>query len=226
MSQENAKIAVVLSGCGVYDGTEIHESVLTLLALNRQGATYQCFAPDIDQAHVINHISGEETGESRNVLIESARIARGAIQPLSDYKAADFDGIIFPGGFGAAKNLCTIAFDGPECTVNEDVTAAVKGTASAKKPIGALCIAPAMMAKILEGANVTIGQDDGTAGAIEAMGGTHTKTMQAETVIDANYRLVTSPCYMLDSSIGQIADGAENTVKILLDIVKEDKAAA
>lgn len=219
MSKEQPQIAVVLSGCGVYDGAEIHESVLTLLALNRHGATYHCFAPDMDQAHVINHITGDEMDEKRNVLIESARIARGAIQPLSDYKAADFDAIIFPGGFGAAKNLCTLAFEGPECNVNDEVVRAVKETAEASKPIGALCIAPAMMAKILDGANVTIGQDEGTIGAIEAMGGTHTKTLQGETVTDAKFKLVTSPCYMLDSSISQIADGAENTVKKVLELI-------
>lgn len=219
MSKEQPQIAVVLSGCGVYDGTEIHESVLTLLALNHHGATYHCFAPDMDQAHVINHITGDEMDEKRNVLIESARIARGAIQPLSDYKAADFDAIIFPGGFGAAKNLCTLAFEGPECNVNDEVVRAVKETAEASKPIGALCIAPAMMAKILDGANVTIGQDEGTIGAIEAMGGTHTKTLQGETVTDAKFKLVTSPCYMLDSSISQIADGAENTVKKVLELI-------
>lgn len=219
MSKEQPQIAVVLSGCGVYDGAEIHESVLTLLALNRHGATYHCFAPDMDQAHVINHITGDEMDEKRNVLIESARIARGAIQPLSDYKAADFDAIIFPGGFGAAKNLCTLAFEGPECKVNGEVIRAVSETAEASKPIGALCIAPAMMAKILDGANVTIGQDEGTIGAIEAMGGTHTKTLQGETVTDAKFKLVTSPCYMLDSSISQIADGAENTVKKVLELI-------
>ncbi|MCB2099799.1 MAG: isoprenoid biosynthesis glyoxalase ElbB [Rhodobacterales bacterium] len=226
MTQPTPAIAVVLSGCGVYDGAEIHESVLTLLALDRQGAAYQCFAPDVDQAHVVNHLTGEESPESRNVLVESARIARGAVKPLSDYDADAFDAIIFPGGFGAAKNLCSFAFDGADCTINPDVEAAVRATHAARKPIGALCIAPALMAKIFEHAEVTIGQDEGTAEAITAMGGQHIKTTHGQVVIDPRLRLATSPCYMLDSTIGQIADGAENTVRTILEMVAEDRAAA
>ena len=131
------KIAVVLAGCGVYDGAEIHEATLTLLAIARQGAQYQCFAPDINQAHVINHLTGKEMPETRNVLVEAARIARGKIKPLSDYRATEYDSIIFPGGFGVAKNLCTFAFDGEKCTVNKDVEKAIRTTVVAEKPIGA-----------------------------------------------------------------------------------------
>ncbi len=213
-------VAVILSGCGVFDGAEIHESVLSLLALDRQGADYQCFAPDISQHHVINHLSGDEMDESRNVLIESARIARGNIKALSEFDAASYDALLLPGGFGAAKNLSTLAFDGPECTVNPEVRDAVTAMAEAGKPIGALCISPAVIAKILQGATVTIGEDPGTAGAIEAMGGTHQKSSHAEVVIDERLKLVTSPCYMLDASISQIADGAENTVRALLGMMQ------
>ena len=143
------KIAVVLSGCGVFDGAEIHESVLTLLAINRQGGEYQCFAPDVPQAHVIDHRSGKETGETRNVLTESARIARGKIEDLAAFRAEDYDALMFPGGFGAAKNLSSFAFDGPDCIVQKDVSAAIAAMRAAGKPIGALCISPAIMAKVM-----------------------------------------------------------------------------
>ncbi len=210
------QVAVILSGCGVYDGAEIHESVLALLALDRQGAVYQCFAPDIAQHHVINHLTGDEMKESRNVLAESARIARGNIKPLSEFNAAAYDALLLPGGFGAAKNLSTLAFDGPECSVNQDVTAAVTSMVDAAKPIGALCIAPAVVARIVRGAKVTIGSDEATIGAITAMGGSHQVTSHAEVVIDESLKLVTSPCYMLDASISQIAKGADHTVRELL----------
>jgi enhancing lycopene biosynthesis protein 2 len=210
----------VLSGCGVFDGAEIHESVLALLALDRQGATYQCFAPDIDQFHVINHISGDEMDESRNVLIESARIARGQIKALREFDAGAFDALLLPGGFGVAKNLSNLAFEGPECVVNADLQHAVTAMVGAGKPIGALCISPAVIARILSGARVTIGEDPATAGAIKAMGGIHQKTSHAEIVIDEHLKLVTSPCYMLDASISQIADGTENAVQALLELTR------
>jgi enhancing lycopene biosynthesis protein 2 len=143
------KIAVVLAGNGVYDGAEIHEATLTLLAIARNGAQYQCFAPDVEQAHVVNHLTGEEMPEKRNVLVEAARIARGNIKPLSEYNAKDFDAIVFPGGFGAAKNLCTFAFDGVDCKVNPDVEKAVRSTVAEEKPVGALCISPVLITKIL-----------------------------------------------------------------------------
>lgn len=213
------KFAVVLSGCGVYDGAEIHEATLTLYAIAKNGAAYDIFAPDIDQHHVINHISGEEMQESRNVLVESARIARGAIRDLKDYKADDYDAIIFPGGFGVAKNLSTIAFDGPGATVNEEVVRAVKETREHGKAIGALCIAPAMMAKILDQATVTIGQDPGTIEAIEKMGGTHIGTGHGDVVYDDRLNLFSTPCYMLDANILQIGDGAENIVQAMLKVM-------
>jgi enhancing lycopene biosynthesis protein 2 len=212
------KIAVVLSGSGVYDGAEIHEATLTMLAIAQQGAEYQCFAPDMEQAHVINHLTGEEMPEKRNVLVEAARIARGNIKPLTDYNAADYDAIVFPGGFGAAKNLCTFAFDGPECSVNEDVEKAIRDTVVAEKPVGALCISPALIAKVLGDVEVTIGDDKGTASAIQTLGATHVNTTHGEIVVDDKYKVITTPCYMLDATIDQIAVGAANIVKKILEL--------
>lgn len=210
------KIAVILSGCGVFDGSEIHESTLTLLAIDKAGAQYQCFAPDILQHHVLNHITGEEMKETRNVLVESARIARGEIKPLSEYNPVDFDALIFPGGFGAAKNLCNYAFDGAECVVNGEVDNAIIKTHEAKKPIGALCISPALIARVIEGVEVTIGQDDNNASTIENMGGRHKKSTHGEVIIDQDNKVVTTPCYMLDARISQVAEGADNVVKAIL----------
>jgi enhancing lycopene biosynthesis protein 2 len=210
------KFAVVLSGCGVFDGAEIHEATLTLLAIAQQGASYEIFAPDVDQYHVINHLTHRPTGEKRNVLVESARIARGKIKPLSQFNASGFDALIFPGGFGAAKNLSTVAFDGPGAKVNPDVEKAVKAMHAAGKPIGALCIAPAVIARILGSIEVTIGDDPGTAGAIEKMGGKHVQASHGEVVVDRKNRIFTTPCYMLDATIVQIYEGASNIVREVL----------
>jgi len=210
------KFAVVLAGSGVYDGAEIHEATLSLYAISKNGGEYEIFAPNINQHHVINHITGEEMPETRNVLIESARIARGNIKDLKEFKAEDFDALLLPGGFGVAKNLCSFAFDGPDCKVNEEVAATLKAMHSAKKPIGALCIAPALLAKVLGNVEVTIGQDAGTAEAINSLGATHTETNHGEIVFDKENKIITTPCYMLDASIAQIGEGAENVVKAIM----------
>ena len=215
---DQKKVAVILSGSGVYDGAEIHESVLTLLAIEQQRATYQCFAPDVEQHHVINHITGDEMDETRNVLTESARNARGAIEPLSGFKVADFDALILPGGFGAAKNLSSFAFDGADCSVNADVEKALRDMVAAGKPVGALCIAPVILAKVFGEIAVTIGSDEDTASAITAMGAEHVTTTHGEVVVDEERKLVTTPCYMLDASISQIALGASNAVKEVLKL--------
>lgn len=212
------KFAVVLSGSGVFDGAEIHEATLTLYAIVKNGGTYEIFAPDIPQHHVVNHITGEEMNETRNVLIEAARIARGKIKPLSKFNEKDFDAIIFPGGLGAAKNLSSFAFDGVNCSVNKDVENSIKQMADAKKPIGALCISPVILAKILGDVVLTIGQDAGTAEAVASMGATHRKTNHGEVVVDSRYKVVTTPCYMLDASIVQIAEGADNVVKTMMKL--------
>lgn len=215
--------AAVLSGCGVYDGSEIHEAVLTLLAIDRAGAEYHCFAPDVAQMHVINHLTGEPASESRNVLVESARIARGAIKPLSAFQAQRFDALIFPGGFGAAKNLSSFALDGPECRVDADVERAVNAMRAADKPIGALCIAPAILARVLGEVELTIGTDAGTASALEQMGARHHERGHGGIVVDKTRKVVTSPCYMLDATISQIADGAEATVRALLEMMRHER---
>ncbi len=214
------KFAVVLAGCGVFDGAEIHEATLTLLAIKKLGADYQCFAPDVAQYHVINHITGEEMDESRNVMVEAARIARGNIKNLNEFKAEDYDALIFPGGFGAAKNLSTIAFKGPDAEVNPDVEKAVKAMLEAKKPIGALCISPAIITKIIGDVRVTIGEDEGTVQAIEAMGGTHIAADHGDVVVDDEKLVFTTPCYMLDADITQIWDGAYNTVEAMLSFME------
>jgi len=211
------KFAVVLSGCGVFDGAEIHEATLTMLAIMKQGAQYEIFAPDIPQHHVINHITGEEMDETRNVLTESARIARGQIKDLKIYDPNNFDALIFPGGFGAAKNLCDFAFKGPDCTINPDVEKAIFKTADKNKPIGALCISPVIFAKIFGDVELTIGQDPGTAEAVEKLGATHIKTNHSEVVHDEKINLYTTPCYMLDANILDIAKGASNIVKAMLE---------
>lgn len=214
------KFAVVLAGCGVYDGAEIHEAILAMLAIKRQGGEYQCFAPDIPQHHVINHLTGEEANEQRNVLVESARIARGEIKSLSDYKVEDYDALIFPGGFGAAKNLSTVAFDGANAKVNPEVKRVVEETHQAKKPIGALCITPAFIAKIIEGVNVTVGDDEGTIKAIEKMAGKHVKTTHGDVVVDEDNMVFTTPCYMLDAQITDIDDGTSNIVAEMMKYMK------
>jgi enhancing lycopene biosynthesis protein 2 len=211
------KFAVILSGCGVFDGAEIHEATLSMYAIKKQGADYDVFAPDIMQHHVVNHITGDEMPEARNVLVESARIARGKIQPLSKFNPAEFDALLLPGGFGAAKNLSTFAFDGPDCKVNTDVEKAVKGIYEAGKPIGALCIAPVLLAKILGKGDLTIGQDKGTAEAVEKLGAHHKNTVHGEVVFDKENKLFTTPCYMLEANIAQIGEGAENIIKSMLE---------
>ncbi len=216
---EKKKFAVVLSGCGVFDGAEIHEATLTLLAIARAGATYQCFAPDIKQYHVINHLTGEEMKEERNVLIESARIARGDIKPLDEYDSKEFDALIFPGGFGAAKNLSTVAFEGADASVIPEVEKAIEQTVALRKPIGALCISPAILAKVLKDVNVTIGKDKATAEAIEAMGATHVETDHGDVVFDENKLVFTTPCYMLDATITDIDDGATNVVREMMKVM-------
>jgi enhancing lycopene biosynthesis protein 2 len=213
------KFAVILSGCGVYDGSEIHESTLTLYALSKNEIAYQCFAPNKDQFHVINHISGDEMNEKRNVLIESARIARGDIKDLKEFRVEDFCGIILPGGFGAAKNLSTFAFDGADMSVDSEVEKLIRDVHAAGKPIGALCIAPVIIAKVL-GAEVTIGTDDGTAAAIKALGGIHSNKLYNEVAIDIKNKVVSTPCYMLADNIYQVGVGIEAAVQSLAGLCR------
>lgn len=217
------KVGVVLSGCGVYDGAEIHESVLTLLALDRAGAEAVCFAPDAEQMHVVNHLTGQPAaGEKRNILVESARIARGKIQDLKKARAVDLDALIFPGGFGAAKNLCDFAVKGADCTVHPEVARIVREMYQAKKPIGAICIAPAILSKALwdQGPRLTIGTDKETATALEKMGAKHEACPVREFVVDAEHKIVTTPAYMLANRISEAAEGIEKLVKEVLRLAR------
>lgn len=213
-----SKVAVVLAGCGVYDGAEINEAVLTLLSLEQQGATYQCFAPDIQQMHVINHLTGEPAeGESRNVLVEAARIARGNVLDLATLEVADFDALLVPGGFGAAKNLCDFAVAGTEMKVQDDFLRVARAFHQAGKPIGLICIAPVMATAICgEGTRCTIGNDADTAAAITAMGGEHLACPVSEARVDAERKLVTTPAYMLAGGVAEAYSGISKCVQEVL----------
>ena len=219
------KIAVILSGCGVYDGAEIHESVITLLRLDQRGAQVQCFAPNIAQLHVINHLTGEEMPESRNVLVESARIARGEVKDIREANAEDFDALIVPGGFGSAKNLSNFAVEGTGCTVQPDVLALTEAFAEAGKPVGLICISPALAAKIYgPGVICTIGNDADTAAALNKMGATHKDCAVSEIVEDKARKLVTTPAYMLAQSISEAASGINKLVDRVLELTHENDA--
>lgn len=203
------QVAVILSGCGVQDGSEIYETTLTLLRLDQLGIGYRCFAPDMAQHHVIDHRSGEVAeGEARNVLTEAARLARGEISPLSELAADEFDAVVLPGGFGAAKNLSSFAAKGAEMEVLEELAEALGEFHEVRKPIGLMCIAPVMVPKLLgNGIAVTIGHDPGVSGAISAMGGLHRSCGVEDIVVDFENRVVTTPAYMLATRISEAATG-------------------
>ena len=217
-------IGVLLSGSGVNDGSEIHESVITMLALDRAGAETLLMAPNIDQMHVINHYTGQEMDEFRNVLVESARIARGKIKDMAEVSGGDLDALIIPGGFGVAKNLSDYAMSGTECSINPDVYRLISEMIILKKPIGAICIAPAMMAKILAeqnlSATMTIGKDETTAKDIEVMGSTHKECLVEEIVIDEENNIVTTPAYMYAKNISEAAEVIEKLVKQIILMIK------
>ena len=211
------KIGVVLSGCGVYDGAEIHEAVITLLAIARSGAQAVCFAPDKIQTDVINHLNGEAMAGSRNVLIEAARITRGEIQPLARAQAEALDALIVPGGFGAAKNLSNFASQGAECQVDNDLIALAQAMHQAGKPLGFMCIAPAMLPKIFNfPLRVTIGTDIDTGEVLEAMGAEHVPCPVDDIVVDEENKIVTTPAYMLAQNIADAATGIEKLVSRVL----------
>lgn len=213
------KVAVILSGCGVYDGAEIHESVITLLRLDQRGAQVQCFAPNIPQLHVIDHLTGEQTSETRNVLVESARIARGQVKDIREADVSEFDALIVPGGFGAAKNLSNFAVEGDKCTVQPAVLALAEAFAEAGKPVGLMCISPALAAKIYgPGVVCTIGNDAGTSAAVVKMGGTHEECDVHDIVEDTQRKLVTTPAYMLATSISDAASGIYKLVDRVLEL--------
>jgi enhancing lycopene biosynthesis protein 2 len=208
-----ARVAVILSGCGYLDGAEIHESVITLLSLDRAGADVSCFAPDREQLDVVDHRSGEAvTGEKRNVLAESARIARGEIRDVAEARAEDFDAVILPGGFGAAKNLSSFATEGADCSVDPGVEKLLRDSHAAGKPVGLICIAPAIGARLFPEVELTIGSDPGTAGALEQMGAHHKSCAVEDFVCDERAKVVSCPAYMLGPSIKDVAAGIERLV--------------
>ncbi len=219
-----ARIGLMLSGCGVYDGAEIHEAVLTMLALDEHGADIACIAPDIDQMHVINHQTGDVSGETRNVLVESARIARGPVTDVAQVTAQDLDALVFPGGFGAAKNLCTFATEGAKCTTHPEVARLVGEMYGAKKPLGFACIAPTLAAAIFRdagvtGVNLTIGTDEDTAAAIQEMGAVHLNCPVREARFDEANRVVTTPAYMLAGRITEVRDSVKSMVDGVLGML-------
>lgn len=215
------KVAVILSGCGVFDGAEIHESVLVLLALDRANVRVICAAPDVPQHHVVNHLTRQPVpGETRNVLVESARIARGDIIPLSQLRPADVDAFILPGGFGAAKNLCTFALAGPDFTVHPEVARVLQKAHQLGKPLGFVCIAPAIAAKLFgaEKLEFTIGNDNGTAQALQKGGGQHINCTVHNVVVDRRLKIVTTPAYMLASRITEAEAGINKLVQAVLEM--------
>lgn len=215
------KIGVVLSGCGVYDGSEIHEAVLTLLALAHSGAEVVCFAPDKPQSDVINHLNGDAVEQQRSVLQESARITRGAIKPLHEASAEALDGLIVPGGFGAAKNLSTFASQGVDCSVDNDFASLVRDCHAQGKPLGFMCIAPVMLPKILDvPVRITIGTDLDTADLIEEMGAEHVPCPVDDIVVDEEQKVVTTPAYMLATRIDEAAAGINKLVSRVLELIE------
>lgn len=218
-----AKVGVILAGCGVYDGSEIHEAVVTLLALDRAGAEVLIMAPDVEQG-VVNHLTGEPVENvTRNVLEESARIARGNISDIAKVKASDMDALFIPGGFGAAKNLCDFAFKGSDCTANPEVARLIREIVAAQKPLAAVCIAPALVARVLGQDNpaleLTIGSDQATADAVEAMGANHVNCPVDGIVVDEANKIITSPAYMLAGNISEAAEGIEKSVRALMEML-------
>lgn len=214
------KIAIILAGCGVKDGSEIHESVLTLLSVVKEGGEPLFFAPSGDQATVTNHLTNDSSGEKRNMLIEAARIARGNIKNIKELKVTSADAVIFPGGFGAALNLCDFAKKGADCVVNPEVERVIKEFYAAKKPLGFICIAPAIAAKVLgpHQVKLTIGTDVSTASALQKMGAVHENHPVDEICVDEKNRVVTTPAYMLAQNIAEAEAGILKLVKKVLSL--------
>ncbi len=225
------RIGVLLSGCGVYDGSEIQESVFTLLAIDQNGGKAICVAPDVQQHHVVNHISGAEMSETRNVLVEAARIARGDIKNLANISEADLDALIIPGGFGAAKNLTSWAFDGPDGTINQEVRRIIVEMTAAKKPLVGLCMGPTVIAKALEGTGIhphlSVGNTtEASPYDIAAIGGGLEKTgavseMRSirELAVDVENRIISAPCYMMEASITEVHTNVNQAIAKLFELL-------
>lgn len=216
------KVALILAGCGFKDGSEIHESVLTILHVVKNGAEPLFFAPDIPQKNTINHLTMDTQGEKRNVLVESARIARGQIKNIKELNATSADALILPGGFGAAMNLCNFGEKGADCEVNPEVARVIRDFFKANKPIGAICIAPAVMAKVLgdQKVELTIGTDEATAGKLTRMGAKHVIKQVDEIHIDKAHQIVSTPAYMLARNIKETEEGIAKLVQAVVGMIK------
>lgn len=221
------KIGVLLSGCGVMDGSEIHEAVITLLAIDREKMQAVCIAPSIDQTQVINHLINKPQNEKRNILVESARIARGNIVDLQKATPKDLDALILPGGFGAACNLSNFAHLGENARVLPEVASFLKEMHKLKKPIGAICIAPNILAKVFEDKNVelTIGTDESTASKLEKIGAKHINKKVDEIAVDNKNLIVTTPAYMLAKGPAEVEIGVSKLVKEIIQLIKTSKQA-
>jgi len=224
MSKTNPKFAIVLCGCGNFDGSEIHETTLGLLAIDEQGGQYDCYAPNAEQGRTINFytkqvIAVKGEAQNRNQLEEGARIARGNIKPLSSLNVVDYDAIIFPGGQGAINNWCDYASQGINCKVMPEVVSAMEQAYKAQKWVGAMCIAPVVVAKVLGkyGIHVTIGNDKQVAAQIAQMGAVHEERTATQACIDKEHRIATTPCYMLAKSIKEIYAGNTALIKGIIE---------
>jgi len=219
MSPKILRFAIILAGCGNKDGAEIHESVLTLLSIDRAGHQYQCFAPDVPQGRVLNFLTNQEMPQKRNVLLEAARIARSKIKPLSDFREGDFDILVMPGGNGVAYNLCTFGVDGDRMTVLPQVEMCVRAMHRAGKPIGALCISPVIIAKVFKEVTVTFGKDEKINAMFQKLGAKTVNTDARSIVIDHKNKIVTTPCYMLDARISEVSEGIDKLIQQLIKMV-------
>lgn len=236
-NNNKVKIGVLLSGCGVYDGAEIHESVLTLLVLDRLGAEAICIAPDVPQHHVVNHLTGQEMPETRNVLVEAARIARGNIRPLGSVRVEELDGLAMPGGFGVAKNFTKWAFEGPQGAILPEVKNFIEAMVAAGKPIAAMCMAPTVLAKALEGSEISPRLSVGTTAApspydiagiskgMESLGTRAEMCDPTDILEDDANNIVTTPCYMMENSISQVYEGVEKAMNMLVEMIALIKAS-
>ena len=216
------KFAVILAGCGRKDGSEINEAISLLLAIEQHHCEYQCFAPDRPQTEVIDHLTDKKVANAkRNILVEAARLARGNVRPIEEFKAEDFDGLLFSGGYGVAKNLCDYAYKGADMEVQPDVARAILEMHAAKKPIGGMCIAPVMFAKLIPDVCVTLG-NDGTPDAdnIYKMGASHIQTENGDVCADNAEMVFTTPAYMLDATLKDVYDGAYNLIECIVAVAK------
>ncbi len=217
------RIGVVLCGCGKFDGSEVHESVLTLLAIDRAGHQAVCFAPNVNQYDVVDHLTGKPTGETRNALVEAARIARGQITDLAEARATDLDAVIIPGGQGAAKNLCQFNITGTDCPVHPEAARLVLECLDQGKPLGAICIAPSLLSAVLRDDDrrlkLTIGTDQSVAAKLTSMGTDHVACPVRETVVDTTYKVVSTPAYMLADNISDVAAGIEKLVAQVIELI-------